>query len=131
MLLIINDDTKFIKLSPVGICDHTTSIEVKFQKQLRKWEKSGLLSPEISDSIRPVGSIRPRLYGLPKIHKDGVPLRPILPMVGYALQKVANWLSTVLQPCLEHFSRFYVKDSFFFSKIIRNNIPTDMFFVLL
>ena len=46
---------------PVEACDHTTSIEVKFQKQLKKWVKSGLLSPEISDSIRPVGSIRPRL----------------------------------------------------------------------
>ena len=52
------------------------SIEAKFQKQLNKWVKSGLLSPDISDSIRPFGSIRPRLYGLPKIHKDGVPLWP-------------------------------------------------------
>ena len=78
MLLILNDNTKFIKLGPVEVCDHTTSTEVKFQKQLRKWVKSGLLSPETSDSIRPVGSIRSRLYGQPKIHKDGVPLRPIL-----------------------------------------------------
>ena len=33
MLLFLNDDTKFTKLGPV------TSIEVKFQKQLRKWVK--------------------------------------------------------------------------------------------
>ena len=94
MLLILNDDTKFVKFGPVETCDHTTSIEVKFRKQLRKWVKSGLLSPDVSDSIRPVGSIRPRLYGLPKIHKDGVLLRPILSMVGSAQQKVASWLSS-------------------------------------
>ena len=107
--------------------DPTTSIDVKFQKQLKKWVKSGLLSPEISDSIRPVGSIRPRLYGLPKIHKDVVPLRPILSTVSSAQQKVASWLSSVLQPVLEHFSRFCIKDTFSFAKIIRNFIPTDMF----
>ena len=94
------------------------------KQQLRKWVKSGLLSPEISDSIRPVGSIHPRL---PKIHEDGVPLRPILSMVGSAQQKVASWLSLVLQPVLEHFSRFCIKDSFSFSKLVRNFIPTYMF----
>ena len=127
MLLILNDSTKFIKLGPVETCDHTTPIEVKFQKQLRKWVKSGLLFPEVSDSIRPVGSIRPSLYGLPKIHKDGVPLWPILSMFASAQQKVANWLSSVLQPILEHFSHFCIKDSFSFSKIVRNFIPTDVF----
>ena len=127
MLLILNDDTKFIKLGPMEACDHTTSIEVKFQKQLRKWVKSGPLSPEISDSIRPIGSIRSLLYGQPEIHKDGFPLRPILSMTGSAQQKVASWLSSVLQPVLEHFSRFCIKDSFSFSKIIRNFISTDVF----
>ena len=48
-------------------------------------------------------------------------------MVGSAQQKVARWLSSVLQPVLEHFSRFYIKDSFSFSEIIRNFIPTDVF----
>ena len=43
------------------------------------------------------------IYGLPKIHKDGVPLWLILSMVGSAQQKVASWLSSVLQPVLEHF----------------------------
>ena len=59
MLMILNDKTKFIKLGPVETYDHTTSMEVKFQKQLRKWVKSGLLSPEISDSIQSAGSIHP------------------------------------------------------------------------
>ena len=125
-LLILNDDTKFKMLGPVETCDHTTSIEAKFQKQLNKWIKSGLLSPDISDPIRPFRSIRPRLYCLPKTHKDAVPLRLILSMVGSAQQKVASWLSSVLQPVLEHF-RFFIKDFFSFSKIIRNFDPTDMF----
>ena len=117
--MILNDNPIFIKLGLVETYDHTTSIEVKFQKQLGKWVKSGLLSPKISDSICPY------LYGLPKIHKDGVPLRPILSMVGSAQQKVASWLSSVLQPVLEHFNGFCIENSF--SEILRNFIPTDVF----
>ena len=83
--------------------------------------------PETSDSIRPVGYICPRLYGLTKLHKDDIPLRPILSMVGSAQQKFASWLSSVLQPVLEHFRRFCMKNYFSFSNIIRNFIPTDMF----
>ena len=54
-------------------------------------------------------------------------MRPILSMVGSAQQKVASWLSSGLQPMLEHFSCFCIKDSFSFSEIIRNFSPTDMF----
>ena len=43
-------------------------------------------------------------------------------------KKVTSWLSSVLQPVLEHFIRFCIKDSLSFSKIIiRNFIPTDVF----
>ena len=48
-------------------------------------------------------------------------------MVGSGQQKVASWLSSVLQSVLEHFSCFCIKDSFSFSKIIRNFSLTDMF----
>ena len=51
---------------------------------------------------------------------------PIQSLIGSALQKVASWLSTVLQPMWEHFSCFCIKDSFYFSDIIRNFSPTDM-----
>ena len=60
--------------------------------------------------IRPFGSTYLRLYGLPKIHKNGVPLLPVLSMVGSAQQKAASWLSSVLQTVLEHFSCFCIKD---------------------
>ena len=38
-------------------------------------------SHENYNLIRPVGSIRPRLYGLPKLNKVDIPLMPILSMI--------------------------------------------------
>ena len=49
--------------------------------------------------LKPIGSQPPRLYGLVKIHKENVPLRPVLSMPGSAYFKiarqVADWLSVV------------------------------------
>ena len=59
------------------------------------------------------------MYGLPKIHKPGIPLRPILSMCHSALHSFAKWLVEVLDPFLEFYSGCCVKDSFTFSSIIR------------
>jgi hypothetical protein len=40
--------------------------------------KKSTLTEDICKQLHPSGSRPPRLYGLPKIHKEGVPLRPIV-----------------------------------------------------
>ena len=57
------------------------------------------ISEELFDRLKPRGSQAPRLYGLAKIHKDNVPLRPVLSMPGSAYHKIAcqvtEWLKVV------------------------------------
>ncbi|XP_046848123.1 uncharacterized protein LOC124441700 [Xenia sp. Carnegie-2017] len=55
------------------------------------------------------------MYGLPKIHKEGAPLRPILAMINSAQHELAKQLSVVLSPVLERFSTYALKDSFTFT----------------
>ncbi|XP_018399456.1 PREDICTED: uncharacterized protein LOC108777143 [Cyphomyrmex costatus] len=54
--------------------DLTNRIERKTSILL---EKSGLHS-KIKATLKPANSLPPRLYGLPKIHKPNIPLRPII-----------------------------------------------------
>ena len=58
------------------------------------------------------------MYGLPKIHKSGIPLRPILSMYHSAQHSLAKWMVEVLNPVLEFYSGCCVKESFTFSSII-------------
>ena len=44
--------------------------------------KKTTLPEDLCKKLCPTGSRRPRLYGLPKIHKEGVPLRPIVSNIG-------------------------------------------------
>ena len=87
--------------------------------------KRGELSKEVYDRIKPVGSQRSRMYGLPMIHKENIPLRPILSMVRLAQHELAKWLGEVLQPVLDSLSRFLVKDSFTFAESIGAKTPTS------
>ena len=46
----------------------------------------------------PTGCIPPKLYGLPKIHKTGNPLRPIVSSRGSVTYRVTKVLNKVLKP---------------------------------
>jgi hypothetical protein len=54
--------------------DPTDSIERKTTSLLKK----SILPEETYKQLRPTGSRPPRLYGLPKVHKEGVPPGPYL-----------------------------------------------------
>ena len=62
-------------------------------------------------------ALAPRLYGLPKIHKTNVPLRPIVSAIGSPTYALAKHLTFLLQPYIGQ-TDTYVKDStHFISKI--------------
>ena len=54
--------------------------------------------------------LTPRIYGLPKIHKDGAPLRPIVNTIGGPTYLLAKFLALKLKPLVGRTDSF-VKDS--------------------
>ena len=46
----------------------------------------------------PTGCRDPKFYGLPKIHKQGTPLRPIVSSCGFVTYVVAKELTKILKP---------------------------------
>ena len=114
MQAILSDKRKFQDIGETDVNDRTVQIERALQAFLLRARKAGHITAEVYDRVRPVGSIRPRMYGLPKLHKDGVPLRPILSMVGAPQHELAKWLTEVLKPVLEKYSSYLLKDTFAF-----------------
>ena len=60
------------------------------------------------------------MYGLPKTHKEGTPLCPILSMTGLSHHELGKWLAGLLQPVLEWFSSHCISDLFTFAKTMQN-----------
>ena len=126
MMTILEDRSKFQWLGNCDDNDKTGLQERALQAFLLRQCKEGEISQEIYERIRPSGSVRPRMYGLPKVHKaDPIPLRPILSMVGSAHHEMARWLAEVLQPVLTQYSSNCVKDSFRFCEDLREYGPIE------
>ena len=93
--------------------DPTDAIERKTNQLLRK----STLTEDIRKQLRPAGSRPPRLYGLPKIHKEGVPLRPIVNNIGAPTYQLAKHLTGLLKHLTGN-STHHIKNSFHFTEIV-------------
>ena len=50
------------------------------------------------DKIRPIACIAPCIYGLPKVHKTDIPVRPIVSSVGSVCYNLARFVVDILSP---------------------------------
>jgi hypothetical protein len=74
----------------------------KIEKQTASLIKRSDLSEETAKKVIPHTSIPPRLYGLPKIHKKCVPLRPIVNCIASPTYSLAKHLTVTLNPFVGH-----------------------------
>ena len=94
--------------------DRTDEIETQLTDCLKRLQKDGVISECDLERLRPVGTHIPRLYGLPKIHKDGVPVRPILDMRNLPYHTIAKWLADKLKPIQCQIAPHSLRDTFEF-----------------
>ena len=116
MATILDDTTKFLKIGDLSF-DDIHKLEIKLQKRFLELFKKKIFR-EVYELIRPIVSQRPRMYGLPKIHKSDIPLQPILFMCHSVQHSLAKYLIQVLNHVFASYSGFCVDDSFTFSSMI-------------
>ena len=78
--------------------DPTNRIKAQLITKLRRIKKDRKLDEGTYRTMYPTGCVPPKLYGLPKIHKTGTPLRPIVSSRGSVTYGVAKVLSKAIQP---------------------------------
>ena len=107
---------KRVAARPTG--RYTAKIEKNIQRRLLQLSKGGVMHESVYKEIRPTGSLRTRLHGLPKVHKNKVPLWPTLPMVSSSQHVLAKYLAAAINLILQIYSNNCIKDSFTFVKKI-------------
>ncbi|XP_046383788.1 uncharacterized protein LOC124154233 [Ischnura elegans] len=104
-------DTIYRKLgkNPMAKAERETKAIIK-KSSIPPEEKRGL----ITSAPKP-----PRMYGLPKVHKEGVPLRPIVSQIDAPTYRLAKYLARTLQ---DHTgtTTTHVKNSAHFVEMIRD-----------
>ena len=72
---------------------------------LRRVKAETGMQDNIYKKMYPTGVSPPKFYGLPKIHKKNIPLRPIVSNIGSVSYGVAKELAGIIKPlmgCSQH-----------------------------
>lgn len=94
--------------------DPTAAQEAKIGKVLRELVKKNKMNDALYNKLRPSGCQPPRIYGLPKVHKPEVPLRPIVSCINSPTYQLAKHIASPLTGETDS----YVKDSRHFKQIM-------------
>ncbi|XP_047989338.1 uncharacterized protein LOC125228720 [Leguminivora glycinivorella] len=112
--LLLNDTNVY---KPVSY-DPTARVTRRIRAVIRDYRE--LFQDDVFDRLhRPRIVQSPKLYGLPKVHKANVPLRPIVSQIASPTYDLAKHVASVLQPLVGKTSSF-VKDSRHFVDILKD-----------
>lgn len=81
--------------------------------------KNSSLDEDTKRKKIPTSSIISRIYGSPKIHKEGIPLRPIVNTIGSPNIPSCQIPHKKNRPLYGN-SSYYVKDSTYFTQCLKN-----------
>ena len=78
--------------------DPTNKYKNKLISLLKTIKSQGGINNTTYRRLYPTGAVSPKYYGLPKIHKPGAPLRPIISSRGSATYETAKELANIIKP---------------------------------
>ena len=116
--LLLSDTCKFKKLNEdiLDLCCKREGQLIRFLRDTLL--KNRHISESVYHDLSPQGSKPGILYGLPKVHKETCPVRPIMSAIGTYNYGLAKFLVPILQPITSN--QYTVNSSFSFVKEITN-----------
>ena len=97
--------------------DPTATQENRLSHKLKGLEKNGEITSVLYNRLRPTGSQPPRIYGLPKIQKPDVPLRPIVSCIGSPTYQLSKYITSLISSLPGH-TGSHVKNSRHFTEMM-------------
>ena len=80
--------------------DPTMRLKNKLISMLKSIKAKSGIKEELYRRLYPTGAGSPKFYGLPKIHKMGMPLRPIVSNIGTVTYQTSKQVARILKPLL-------------------------------
>ena len=122
---ILSDNTKFKKIAGIDPLLYTLRTEDKVNYKIRKLKKEGAITEKLATELCVSGTSPGIMYGLPKVHKTGTPLRPILSANNTSSYNLSKYLVPKLKQLT--FNEFTIKNSYEFSNFIASVPNSDQY----
>lgn len=106
--------------------DPTSSVQSKLNKYIDKLHKDSTFTDVERKYLRCDNGVFPKLYLLPYIHKQNIPLKSIVSFVGSPIYNLSTYLSGLLNHVFEIRS-YHTKKSFEVVKELQNPTIKDKY----
>ncbi|EJY57408.1 AAEL017571-PA [Aedes aegypti] len=120
MQALVNDSETYEPLAS----DPTKKTLKKINTLIDHWHENGFIEYSERTKLKVFNCNPPRVYGLPKTHKDGRPLRIINSAIGTATYKMAKFLSKILNHVTGK-TEHHIVNSFQFAEEMREQQITN------
>ena len=91
---LANDKQTYEELKP----DPTPALQRKLNSKILTLKKTDAIDTQRYYRLRCSVPQPLKLYGLPELHKPGIPMRPIVSFCGFPTYQLSRYLTTILQP---------------------------------
>ena len=98
--------------------DPTTKLKNRLITKLKKIKLDTGLDDTTYKRMYPTGAVIPKFYGLPKVHKENTPLRPIVSSIGSVSYGVAKEVARIIKPLVGS-TEHHVNNSMEFTEEIK------------
>ena len=120
MLLMLNDTNTYIAINK----DPSNKIIKSLHDLLMRWKKAEYISDSKYRQLNCTDGTLPRAYGLPKVHKEGCPLRIIVSSINTPLYSLAKFLQKLMYEAIPK-AESYIENSFKLSKKLTGMFVED------
>lgn len=114
MKLMLSDQSTYRKIKK----DPINKLSSKINSLIKSWHDSNIIDLNTYKMLNCTNGNLPRCYGLPKVHKNGLPLRIIVSAIGSPMYNLARLLHDIL-----HFSikqpKSHIRDGWTFANTIK------------
>lgn len=115
---LLSNEENYTKLNN----DPSNSIQQKANLMVSELKKQKLISNELASKLMFYQGNASQYYGLPKIHKDVLSLRPIIASIDAPNYKLAEFVKGILDSSYDFSNDFYIKDSYDFAQFINDKL---------
>ena len=104
---LLSDTNTYVELRK----DPTEELNSLIRKKINSHLKSHPDFEELKKQLIRPNFSSPYFYGLPKIHKPEIPLRPVISTVGAATRPIAGWIANILSKYVGTFSSAHIRNN--------------------
>lgn len=110
-LQLLEDPASYVRLPS----DPTSTIQQKANRLVSQLKKGGYITDSVAKRSMVYDFSFPVFYGLPKIHKPVLSLRPIISSVNAPTRNLAKLITGILTSSYSKNNQYYIQDSFEFA----------------